>query len=450
MESKARKYINDGYQRLLTFEVPGGGFELFGYSPANVWLTAYGVLEFSDMARVHPVDSRMLQRTSSWLFSQQTPDGSWAGYSSGETWSGLASTTAYVAWALAESGDKSPQLDKALGYLARNRAKLDSTYAKALAANAFLARDRENASGRALAAELAGAAEHPNRATTYWKSSGQSMYYSRGESLSVETTALATLALMKDGRWPESVKQALTWISRQKSPDSGWSTTQATILAMRALIAGSKTSLGQPQPSEIAVLLNGSEIQQLHLNKDNSDIVQLVSLTDRIKPGANRIELRLDPPGELPYQITESYSLPGQTPEAGDAAPSLQIDVAYDRTTLAVGDRLKCTATAQNHTKEDIQMPMVILGIPPGFELETDAFESLQAAGKIAFHEIRGDQVLLYLRQLSAETPLRFDYFLRAKYPLHVKAPAATLYEYYTPEHRASSRPPALTVSPKL
>jgi uncharacterized protein YfaS (alpha-2-macroglobulin family) len=127
----------------------------------------------------------------------------------------------------------------------------------------------------------------------------------------------------------------------------------------------------------------------------------------------------------------------------------LQIDVAYDRKSLVVGERLKCSVTAQNHTEGDIPMPMVILGIPPGFEFETDAFDSLQAAGTIAFHEIRGDQVLLYLRQLSADTPLRFDYFLRAKYPLHVKAPISTLYEYYTPELRATTRPPTLTVSPK-
>ena len=52
IEIKALKFINAGYQRLLTFEVPGGGFEWFGRPPANVCLTAYGILEFSDMARV--------------------------------------------------------------------------------------------------------------------------------------------------------------------------------------------------------------------------------------------------------------------------------------------------------------------------------------------------------------------------------------------------------------
>ena len=32
-QMKAEHYIGLGYQRLLTFEVPGGGFSLFGHPP---------------------------------------------------------------------------------------------------------------------------------------------------------------------------------------------------------------------------------------------------------------------------------------------------------------------------------------------------------------------------------------------------------------------------------
>src|SRR5262249_37175032 len=42
VEAKARQYIHLGYQRLLGFEVPGGGFDWFGRPPANRTLTAYG------------------------------------------------------------------------------------------------------------------------------------------------------------------------------------------------------------------------------------------------------------------------------------------------------------------------------------------------------------------------------------------------------------------------
>ena len=118
IEIKARKFINAGYQRLLTFEVPGGGFEWFGRDPANICLTAYGILEFTDMARVHPVDEAVTESARKWLFAQQNGDGSWDEIHRGWTWAGRGSMTAFVAWALAESGDQSPNLDKALNYLA--------------------------------------------------------------------------------------------------------------------------------------------------------------------------------------------------------------------------------------------------------------------------------------------------------------------------------------------
>ncbi len=77
VEVKAREYIHLGYQRLLGFEVAGGGFDWFGNPPANRTLTAYGLMEFTDMARVQDVDSQVIQRTRQWLLSQRRPDGSW-------------------------------------------------------------------------------------------------------------------------------------------------------------------------------------------------------------------------------------------------------------------------------------------------------------------------------------------------------------------------------------
>ena len=56
IEAKALKLIQAGWQRLVTFEVTGGGFSWFGRPPANQILTAYGLMEFHDMAQVFEVD----------------------------------------------------------------------------------------------------------------------------------------------------------------------------------------------------------------------------------------------------------------------------------------------------------------------------------------------------------------------------------------------------------
>ena len=122
--AKAEGYIANGYQRLLTFEVPGGGFSWFGQAPANKILTAYGLMEFNDMAKVSDVDPRLIERTRDWLVNQQQADGSWKPDASfineGATDrynSNVLRITAYIAWALVDTGMTGPAVDKAKDYI---------------------------------------------------------------------------------------------------------------------------------------------------------------------------------------------------------------------------------------------------------------------------------------------------------------------------------------------
>src|SRR3954470_8062954 len=75
---KAEQFLNVGYQKLLTFERPGGGFDWWGSGPPLIWLSAYGLHEFTDMARVMDVDRGVLTRTQQWLVKQQEADGTWS------------------------------------------------------------------------------------------------------------------------------------------------------------------------------------------------------------------------------------------------------------------------------------------------------------------------------------------------------------------------------------
>ena len=445
IEIKARKFINAGYQRLLTFEVPGGGFEWFGRNPPNVCLTAYGILEFTDMARVHPVDAAVTERARQWLFSQQNSDGSWSEIHRGWTWSGRGSMTAFVAWALAESGDQSRNLDQALNYLRSHPEEMSNLYSKALAANAFLAHDRNDAFGRKLASELKEAAVVDNKDCIHWTSSGYSVTFSHDSGMDTECTALGAMALMKAGTWPQSVTAALTWISTHKFADGTHGSTQATILCMRALLAASSASLGQEFESTVTVLLNGQNIETFHINKDNSDVMKQIDLSKFLKADANQIQLRQSPSGELPILLSGVYWLPAPKLASVPAhADPLEINLQYDRTTLAVNDQLNCTVTVKNNTSQVINMAIVDLGIPPGFDVDTTAFETLQQNGQIEKHEVTGNQVILYLRQLSNETPFHFTCAFRAKYPLRVQTPTSAAYEYYQPQNRAESKPVTL------
>src|SRR5204863_9531283 len=103
---KAESFLNVGYQKLLTFERPGGGFDWWGNGEPVVWLSAYGLQEFNDMARVYPIDRGVIDRTRAWLLKKQAADGTWSG--GHRRFARLMGDdrlllTSYVTWALLDS-----------------------------------------------------------------------------------------------------------------------------------------------------------------------------------------------------------------------------------------------------------------------------------------------------------------------------------------------------------
>src|SRR5205807_8526657 len=142
VHAKAEGYIGNGYQRLLTFEVPGGGFSWFGNAPAYKILTAYGLMEFYDMSRVHDVDPKLISRTQQWLASQQREDGSWKPdlqfINEGATNrynSDVLRITAYLAWALKDTGYQGPAVEKAKQFVEKHMTAKVDTYTLAVVAN---------------------------------------------------------------------------------------------------------------------------------------------------------------------------------------------------------------------------------------------------------------------------------------------------------------------------
>jgi hypothetical protein len=90
--NRARALLDAGWKRLLSFEVPGGGFSWFGNAPANKVLTAFGILEFERMAKVMRVDPAVAKRTRAWLAKERKPDGSYdpdAAYLHAESWGAI-------------------------------------------------------------------------------------------------------------------------------------------------------------------------------------------------------------------------------------------------------------------------------------------------------------------------------------------------------------------------
>src|SRR5262249_46548835 len=179
---------------------------------ANLTLTAYGLMEFQDMDRVHDVDLKLLIRTENWIWSKRNRDGSWSPESHGlhddPTRGGdLArlSTTAYVAWA-AFRGQGDFNNDLTVDYLLSFRPqRIDDPYVLALVCNALL-RSGYTSQPWVPYLERLEKLKHasPDGKRVWWQQNlgGRTTFYGSGMSGAVETTALAALAMLKAKEYP--------------------------------------------------------------------------------------------------------------------------------------------------------------------------------------------------------------------------------------------------------
>jgi uncharacterized protein YfaS (alpha-2-macroglobulin family) len=267
VHAKAEGYIANGYQRLLTFEVPGGGFSWFGQAPANKILTAYGLMEFSDMSKVYDVDPKVIARTSEWLAAQQQEDGSWKPDTSfineGATNrynTDVLRITAYLAWSLADTGYHGPAVDKARAYIASHLDSHPDAYTLAVLANFAVADNKDrDLTARIFQMLLDARTETADKVS--W-SAEETGVYSTGSSATIETTGLAAQALLKWGQSPAVTRKALAYLTSTKQASGNWGSTQATIMALRALVLASESS-GSDVRGAADILLNGKVVESL-------------------------------------------------------------------------------------------------------------------------------------------------------------------------------------------
>ncbi len=449
LQMKAEGFINVGYQRLVSYEVPGGGFSWFGNAPAHQVLTAYGLMEFSDMARVHEVDPNVIRRTQEWLARRQQADGAWPrdkeGIAEGiiNRQTDIFRTAAYITWALAESGYKGPATSKALTYIRANYAKEKDPYALAVVANALLTIDRNDPDGKTAIDMLAEMAVEQDK-TAYWKGAGRTFTGATAEGADLETTALATYALVQAGQHIALTNKAMNYLVQAKDSFGTWQTTQATVWALKAML----TAMGkatQEINADLTVSINGKQAAKVKITPEDFDVLRQVDLRGMVQPGNNQVAITFSGKGSALYQIVSIYYLPWQR-VAAPPKEALDITVSYDKTRLAQNDTATCSVKVKNNTGRIAEMVIIDLGIPPGFEVLAEDLQRMVDKGVFQKFTLAARQIIIYVEEIKPGPALEFSYGLRAKFPVKAKTPQSRVYKYYNPEVEAVAKPAELVI----
>ena len=455
LQLKAEQYINVGYQRLVTFECRNGGFSWFGNEPAHQILTAYGLLEFGDMSKVHDVDPALISRTQNWLAAQQKPDGTWEEKNQGiaegiiNRQTGALRSTAYVAWALAESGFPGPQIAAAVGYVKEHRAEAKDPYTKAVILN-LLTKVEKDSDTTAQAAETLIQTATVTEKAAYWQSETQTFTGANGHGADLETTGLAAYGLAKWGRNTGFLNKVLTYLVQSKDAFGTWESTQGTVWSMKALLYASRN--GSAGSGTVTVMANGQKAGTFKITAEDNDVMRQVSLAEFLKEGQNDVALNYDGDGSLLYQIVERHYLPWQDaprpmPGALWAMEPLALTVDYDKTTLAQDDTATVTVKVQNRTDKIAEMPLIDIGVPPGFSVISDKLDEAVKTAVISKYTVAARQVIVYMEKLDPGQTVTLTYQVRARFPIKAKTPLSRAYPYYNPERVAVSRPQEITVT---
>ncbi|MBC7288265.1 MAG: hypothetical protein H5T86_09525, partial [Armatimonadetes bacterium] len=369
-----------------------------------------------------------------------------------EAWERLQNSsllpTAYITWALASTGENSSGTRRGYEYVRDHCQQAADPYQLAVVCNALVAGDNAFNKGQLddttiqALDRLVGMARKEND-KMWWETQITGLTHSRERGADLEATGFAAIALIASGRYGAEATQVLNYLIASKDPQGTWYSTQATMLALKALLMAQKEAASRARGT-ITVTVNGNPAGQITVTEDNADVMQILDCRQLAKAGPNQVKLALEGEGSMLYQVTAKYWLPWSAVKP--TAEALDIKVSYDKTKLAVNDTVKATVRITNKLPGKTSMVIVDIGIPPGFTVEAGDLAELVGQGVINKFNLTGRQIIVYLEELAPQQTVEFDYRLRAKYPIRAKAPAATAYEYYNPDNRAEAQPVDIVV----
>lgn len=443
---RTNKLLDSGYKKLAGFESPNKGYEWFGGDPGHEALTAYGLLEFADMKDIYgTVDSAMLARTGAWLKSRRDGKGGYLRDAKALDSFGRAApevTDAYITWALVSAGETG--LDKEIAKSATLAETTQDAYQLALAAGTLLERGAGTTAakaGKSAAAKLA----NMQAASGAWTNADHSITRSGGNNLQIETTALAVLALLKTDGHLDAARKGIAWLQNNRSGFGQWGATQATVLALKAMIAFDNATRVAPTDGAVTLLIDGVPVREQAYQAGRREPLVFADFDDRLTPGKHRITLRGKNGNPLPYSIAVEYRT---TEPASSNAAVVQLGATLARSEMKMGETVRLDAVITNKTQAGQPMTLARLGIPGGLSFQNWQLKELREKGQIAFFETRAREVILYFRDLKPSEVKKLGIDLVATVPGSYTGPASSAYLYYNDSDKSWAAPLGVKIAP--
>lgn len=442
---KARDLLPIGYDKIAGFECSQRGYEWFGSNPGHESLSAYGLLEFHDMAQVFDgVDKKMVARTREWLLSRRDGDGGYLRNERALDSFGRAPAEvmdAYITYALARTGATPDEISTELDRAELRSADSGDPYEVALAALALAYGGRDDAADRAR-----------DRLKSWQGDDGavlgttSSITSSRGANLAVETTGFAILAWLMDEADLGAADRAVDYLLTRRQGSGCFGATQATVVALQALTAHANATRQDARGGTIVVRVNQHEVVREAFTADARGPLSFPAIAEQLLPGDNTIEIALTGGAQFPFVMEAQYFTEQPADHQGAA---VQIRTELKSARVVEGDTVPLVVKTSNRTGEGIPMTLARIGIPASLVADTRILDDLKKAGRFDLWELSGRELTLYWRCLAPEETKEVTIDLIARIPGQTTGPASRAYLYYTDDEVRWAAPLSVEVTPR-
>lgn len=434
IEKKALDLIEKGYKRLISFECKNKGFEWFGGDPAHEGLTAYGVLEFTDMKKVWGgVDEKMLQRTQNWLLSRRDGNGGFKRNPYALHQFGMSdqnAMNAYIVWALSEN--KMEGLEKEVQTCYEQALKAENPYQLALVANILYNYGRNEEAKQVISLLL-----QKQNLENQWihTVSFHSAPGSEGIGLSVETSALALMAMLKSAQkdWT-NIRNLANNICKNRNGYGMFGNTNSTVLALRALIMFAKESKKTAEDGKIELYADGKKVGEANYQKGVVGKIIISDLQAHFPQDNHQLSVKyVGTNNPLPYtfQLAHYTSLPLSSPDC-----KVKLETNLVKKSFKIGETARLNVLLANTKNEGLAMTIATIGVPAGLTLQPWQLKEMQEKGVFDYYETEGNTLILYYRQMKPLEIKEINLDLRVELAGKYASPASSAYLYYTNEYK--------------
>ncbi len=416
-EKEVIQNLKKGFQKMLSYKQKDGGFGYFSSSESDVSISAFALLEFTDLKKYVNIESKILQNLSASILSKKNANGLFEvrkSYEAKNSYSEYSwARNMYVLYALSKVGFKNEIEDTYRVSLARVLATKD-TYQLALMANTahYLGKiDDKNTLIKILNQQYE--SKNTSIKSTFTGSSGN--------SAASETHALYLMVLQKNN---ELNPIEITKIANEFIMNNGYygfGSTQATSLALEALssyFAKNEQLFGTEKPE---IKINGASVSQN------------LSIASAYKEGNNLINVNYPSTKGLPYKIDYGY----YTLEAPKSAEiPLTLETKLKNETAKVGETNRLSITIKNKINGQLPMTTAKIGIPAGLSLQNALLKDLIDKKQISYYEIFDNYLVLYWEHFDANETKVINLDLKVEFAGKYTGKASNVYLYYMPESK--------------